>query len=126
MGQPDFQCAGDDHRMLGKDQIWSVASFDAGWYSDMLGCDMAFHAIAAADEEGYSIGDHFAETNAFLSRCRSEGRRGLGHCVMGINRAPTAVIAFLCDVLGMGLRDAVELASSRRGYILSNGSFIDQ
>jgi protein-tyrosine phosphatase len=92
----------------------------------MLNRDVAFLGIAANDEPGYAMDDHFGETMEFLDQCRVEGRRVLVHCVAGINRSSTALIAFLCASLQMDLEDAVELTSRQRGSILSNSSFLEQ
>mmetsp|Transcript_15189 Transcript_15189/g.44931 ORF Transcript_15189/g.44931 Transcript_15189/m.44931 type:complete len:262 (-) Transcript_15189:54-839(-) len=111
---------------LDRDQIRAVAFFDAEWYTSMLGSDIAFLGFSAADEAGYNIDRHFAEAGAFLRACRQEGRKVLVHCVMGINRSCAALASFLCSDLGMKLEDAIDLISKRRGYILSNISFLKQ
>merc|ERR1712150_286737 len=80
----------------------------------------------ARDEAGYPMGEHFTEITEFLNNCRSECRKVLIHCIMGINRSSTALVAFLCGGLSMSLEDAVSLTSQRRGHILSNDSFLDQ
>lgn len=124
----DFTCSAsvDGCPRLDRDQIKAIASFDSDWYSLMLNSDVAYLGIAANDEPGYAMDDHFGETMEFLEQCRGEGRRVLVHCVAGINRSSTALIAFLCASLGMQLEEAVELTSKRRGYILSNSSFLEQ
>jgi hypothetical protein len=124
----EFKCSTsvDGCPRLDRDQIKAVASFDSDWYSLMLNSDVSYLGIAANDEAGYAMDDHFVETMEFLEKCRGEGRRVLVHCVMGINRSSTALIAFLCASLQMPLEDAVELTSRRRGYILSNSSFLEQ
>jgi protein-tyrosine phosphatase len=108
------------------DVLRGLVEFDQLWYSDFLDCDMAYHGIAANDEDGYRMDDHFEEAIAFLSECRREGRKVLVHCIMGINRSSVALVAFLCHGLGMALYDAIGIASKQRGLILSNNSFIDQ
>jgi len=108
------------------DVLRGLVEFDQLWYSDFLECDMAYHGLAALDEDGYRMTDHFEEACQFLELCRQEGRKVLVHCIMGINRSSAALVAFLCAGLGMQLGDAIALASKRRGWILSNNSFIDQ
>eukprot|EP00401_Gymnodinium_catenatum_P078949 CAMPEP_0117493566 /NCGR_PEP_ID=MMETSP0784-20121206/19163_1 /TAXON_ID=39447 /ORGANISM="" /LENGTH=320 /DNA_ID=CAMNT_0005288421 /DNA_START=111 /DNA_END=1073 /DNA_ORIENTATION=- len=116
----------DGCRSLSRDQVRALAAFDGGWYSIMLGCDIAFLGIAADDEPDYEMTKHFSEATEFLLQCRKEGRKVLVHCVMGINRSATAAVAFLCGGLGMSLEEAVNLASQHRGHILSNESFLRQ
>merc|ERR1740121_573566 len=84
------------HRPMCRDQVWAVTTFDAEWYSQVLDCEVVYHTMAAADEEGYAISAHFAEVTPFIQECRQHGRKVLVHCVMGINRAPTMVVAYLC------------------------------
>jgi len=108
------------------DVLRGLVEFDQSWYSDFLDCDMAYYGIAAADEDGYRMDNHFEEACQFIEMCRLERRKVLVHCIMGINRSSLALVAFLCSGLGMPLSDAIGLASRQRGWILSNNSFIDQ
>jgi protein-tyrosine phosphatase len=114
------------NRALDREQVCSLALFDGEWYSSMLGYDVSYLGLAADDEPGYDMRKHFEESVGFLAECRKEGRKVLIHCIMGINRSSTALVAFLCEGMGMNLREAIQLASERRGYILSNASFLDQ
>jgi len=101
-------------------------NFDDAWYSQALGYDVEYLGIGADDIEEYAICEHFADTADFLLRCRVENRKVFVHCIMGVNRSVACAIAFLCSGLGMKLRDAVDLASTRRGHVLSNKSFLRQ
>jgi len=107
-----------------REQIRAVAQFDSEWYSDMLGQHIAYLGFAAEDRDGYAIDAHFEEIFEFLRRCQAEQRKVLVHCVMGINRSTTALVAYLCQELGMDLTDAVEAAARRHGHVLSNASFL--
>mmetsp|Transcript_78674 Transcript_78674/g.138755 ORF Transcript_78674/g.138755 Transcript_78674/m.138755 type:complete len:281 (-) Transcript_78674:64-906(-) len=111
---------------LHRDQVWSLASFDADWYSDVLELDVAYEALAAKDEVGYNMQQHYPEVTEFLKQCRRDGKKVLVHCVMGINRSVSATVAFLAGSMGMSLKAAVRLAAERRGCVLSNASFLDQ
>jgi len=111
---------------MDRDQIWALASFDAEWYSLMVKEDVAFLGIAANDVPGYAMDAHIPEILAFLTQCREEGRRVLVHCIAGINRSSMALVSFLCANLDMKVEDAVDLTSKRRGFILSNVSFLEQ
>jgi len=113
-------------RCLDREQVCSVACFDANWYSDVLDYDVSYHSISADDADEYDMRPHLADSVAFLRQCREERRKVMIHCIMGINRSSTVLIAFLCEGLGMSLDKAVSLASESRGYILSNASFLEQ
>mmetsp|Transcript_5484 Transcript_5484/g.9809 ORF Transcript_5484/g.9809 Transcript_5484/m.9809 type:complete len:268 (-) Transcript_5484:120-923(-) len=111
---------------LRRDQIWSLASFDADWYSDVLELEVVYEGLPARDEAGYDMHGHRREILDFLSGCRRDGRKVLVHCIMGINRSVWATVAFLTGAMGMSLKDAVSLAAEKRGCVLSNASFLDQ
>jgi hypothetical protein len=113
-------------KQMDRDQIKGLASFDEDWYSMMLGQGVAYLGIAADDKPGYAMDAHFSESQDFLAQCRQEGRRVLVHCVMGINRSSTALVAFLCTDRQISLQDAIDLTSKGRGFILSNESFLQQ
>jgi len=120
-------CLGADGTVsLDWDQVRAVALFDAEWYSSMLGFDTAFFGFSANDEDGYSMDEHFAEASEFLRQCRSERRKVIVHCIMGINRSSAALAAFMCSEMGLGLVPTVELISKHRGHVLSNRSFLKQ
>lgn len=124
--EPSAGFAEEGRKNLDPDQVRSLAEFDSEWYTDMLGTDVAYCAISAEDKDGYAIDLHFDEMFAFLRKCQAERRKVLVHCVMGINRSATALVAYLCQGLGMRLEEAVDLASKRRGHILSNFSFLQR
>merc|ERR1719440_406186 len=118
--------AAASRRNLPLDVLRSLVEFNGFWYSEMCDCDMAYLGLAAADEDGYRMDNHFEEVQEFLDECRQEGRKVLVHCIMGINRSSVALVSFLCRGVGMELSEAVALASKQRGFILSNNSFLDQ
>lgn len=111
---------------LAKDQVWELACFDAEWYSTCLSSEVCYLSLAARDEAGFSLDRMFPEVIDFLGDCRSKGRKVLVHCLMGVNRAPAAVVAFLCQDFRMSLKAAIEQTARRRGYMLSNTDFLDQ
>lgn len=113
---------------LGMDteQVRNLVEFDRSWYESMLKYDFRFQGFSAADREGYSIQQHFSESSEFLKQCRRENRKVLVHCMMGINRSAAAMVAFMCEDMGLDLITAVDMVSQRRGYILTNRSFVEQ
>lgn len=111
---------------MDRDQVRSLVEFDGDWYSDMLGYETAYCGFAADDKPGYAIDQHFEDVVAFLRQCKVEGRKVLIHCVMGINRSAASLVSCLCEELGMGLEEAVDCVSKRRGHILSNTTFIQR
>jgi len=122
----DIGDALDGLKRTDRDQVRAIAAFDGGWYSGMLDCDVEYHGIAADDEFGYAMDMHYEEAIGFLKQCREEKRKVLVHCIMGVNRSTASLVAFLCGGMEMKFSDAVELVSERRGYVLSNRSFLGQ
>eukprot|EP00439_Symbiodinium_sp_Y106_P001414 s7997_g1.t1 len=47
---------------LRRDQIWSLASFDADWYSDVLELEVLYEGLPAKDEVGYDMRGHCQES----------------------------------------------------------------
>jgi len=109
-------------------EVRSLATFDDTWYSHALGYDVEYMGVGAEDIDGYAIQDHFADTVDFLVRCRDGRRKVFVHCMMGVNRSVACAVAFLCSNLGVGMSlwDAIDLVSKRRGFVLSNISFLQQ
>ncbi|CAJ1460686.1 unnamed protein product, partial [Effrenium voratum] len=62
---------------LRRDQIWSLASFDADWYSDVLELDVLYEALPARDEAGYDMQGHRQKATS-AARPVSEPRRSPG------------------------------------------------
>lgn len=118
--------AATQRRALPADVVRGLVEFDTFWYSMMCDTDVAYLGFDGEDKENYRMDTHFEEVQMFLEECRQEHRKVLIHCIMGINRSAAALVSFLCSGLGMEVGEAVSLTSKRRGYILSNTSFLDQ
>merc|ERR1711972_1066765 len=88
---------------LNGDEVRSLVEWSGDWYTDMLGYEVNYLALDAKDEDGYPLDQHFDEIISFLEQCRKERRKVLVHCVMGINRSASAVVAFLCGSMGVDL-----------------------
>mmetsp|Transcript_44644 Transcript_44644/g.96747 ORF Transcript_44644/g.96747 Transcript_44644/m.96747 type:complete len:209 (+) Transcript_44644:1-627(+) len=83
--------------------------------------------ISAEDEEEYPLLDaHFEACCSFLDECASQGRRVLVHCMAGVNRSASIVVAYLMRRRGMHLLSAVRHAFTARPIILSNAGFVEQ
>lgn len=57
--------------------------------------EVAHLHVRIRDERGASIGEHFAETFAFIERALEQGGAVLVHCVMGRSRSACLVAAYL-------------------------------
>mmetsp|Transcript_28858 Transcript_28858/g.45667 ORF Transcript_28858/g.45667 Transcript_28858/m.45667 type:complete len:274 (+) Transcript_28858:36-857(+) len=80
--------------------------------------------ICAEDVDGFDIVTGFLdECFEFLDACRRNKGRILVHCMMGMNRSVTIIIAYLMYAYNMTLWKAVAFVAERRGWILQNESF---
>ena len=80
--------------------------------------------IPADDEDHCDIINlYLDECIEFIHECKQKNGRILVHCMMGMNRSATMVIAYLMFAEGMMLMNAVKWVVIRRGWILSNKQF---
>ena len=47
---------------------------------------------------GYNLSQHFEDTWTFLEEARGQGAKVLVHCVAGVSRSATVVIAYLMQL----------------------------
>jgi predicted protein tyrosine phosphatase len=71
---------------------------------------------------------HFDASNAFIHEALAGKQRGkvLCHCLAGISRSPTVVIAYLIGKMGMSLPQAFDIVRERRPIADPNPAFVRQ
>lgn len=90
--------------------------YPLGWNYRGLQCD---------DNPNYDIlSKDFEEFTEFMEKCVGEKKGVLVHCVAGINRSATLLIAYLVERRGMSLIDAISLCFQKRPIILTNEAFV--
>lgn len=80
--------------------------------------------IFADDSERYNIRYDFDQAFDFIDEARAQGGKVLVHCMMGISRSATIVIAYLMSRYNMSLNDAYKLTKSRRSETNPNRYFM--
>ena len=86
-----------------------------------------YKGINIEDSYGYDILDnHLDEFLEFMDECIGAKQKVLVHCVAGINRSATLLIAYLVLRNKMDLVDAIRFCFNKRPIILTNVSFVKQ
>jgi protein-tyrosine phosphatase len=87
--------------------------------------DWNYIGFECEDSHNYDIlGKHLSEFCEFMDMCLREKKGVLVHCVAGINRSATLLIAYLVERRGMSLIDAISLCFQKRPIILTNEAFV--
>eukprot|EP01006_Ploeotia_vitrea_P047908 TRINITY_DN67176_c10_g7_i1.p2 TRINITY_DN67176_c10_g7~~TRINITY_DN67176_c10_g7_i1.p2 ORF type:complete len:188 (-),score=37.88 TRINITY_DN67176_c10_g7_i1:806-1369(-) len=97
----------------------TVALFESGMVKH-------YKSLEAQDDEDYDLlANHYDEAEAFLDAMlvEAEGERVAIHCVAGINRSATLLVAYLMKNRQLDLWEAVERVTSQRHVILLNTGF---
>eukprot|EP00741_Cyanophora_paradoxa_P017872 tig00021035_g17261.t1 len=72
------------------------------------------------------IARYFADCNRILALAKRSGEVVLVHCMQGVSRSATLVLAFLMGVEGMSLRGALKLVHAARPIACPNRNFFAQ
>jgi protein-tyrosine phosphatase len=92
-----------------------------GYYPD----GWSYLGLACDDAANYDIlGIHLDEFVAFMDECVANKKNVLVHCVAGINRSATLLIAYMVRRCGMCLKDAIAVCHAKRPIILTNETFV--
>jgi len=93
-------------------------------YKDMYDPKMKYKKLDVEDEEDHPIRKTFDAAIAFLEKNREGGGRILVHCMAGMSRSATIVIAYLMMKRSMRLLDAVIHVKKIRPTIYPNQGFM--
>lgn len=81
--------------------------------------------IPGEDHEGFDLSRFFSQAASFIKDCL--GRTNLMvHCLGGVSRSVTLVLAYFIRDCGMGFQEAFDRVKSRRKIICPNDAFIQQ
>ena len=78
------------------------------------------------DVPNNDIKKHFMITNTFIETAISANKNILIHCVCGVSRSVTIVVAYLIKKLGITPKDAIDFIKSRRSVANPNKGFLLQ
>ncbi|XP_004847859.1 dual specificity protein phosphatase 22 isoform X2 [Heterocephalus glaber] len=79
--------------------------------------------IPAADSPSQNLTRHFKESIEFIHECRLRGEGCLVHCLAGVSRSVTLVIAYIMTVTDFGWEDALHTVRAGRSCANPNLGF---
>ncbi|XP_015450309.1 dual specificity protein phosphatase 22 isoform X4 [Pteropus alecto] len=79
--------------------------------------------IPAADSPSQNLSRHFKESIKFIHECRLSGEGCLVHCLAGVSRSVTLVIAYIMTVTDFGWEDALHTVRAGRSCANPNLGF---
>ncbi|OXA50272.1 dual specificity protein phosphatase 3 [Folsomia candida] len=107
----------------GVDSIRFVDTSELFYISRNYKCK--FLGIPAMDVPTYQLNRYFNETSAFIDDAVQSGGKCLIHCIQGISRSATLVIAYLMMKKELTVYDALSLVRNKR-KIWPNDGFLVQ
>ncbi|KAL4492589.1 hypothetical protein ABPG72_007702 [Tetrahymena utriculariae] len=82
--------------------------------------------IKAEDDNTENISKYFDECVEFLAKNLLEGKNVLVHCIAGVSRSPSFVIAFLIKQFNWSYQRAYDYVKERRPAVQPNANFVRQ
>uniref|UniRef100_A0A8B9PWA2 Dual specificity phosphatase 22 n=1 Tax=Apteryx owenii TaxID=8824 RepID=A0A8B9PWA2_APTOW len=79
--------------------------------------------IPAADSPSQNLARHFRESIKFIHECRLTGEGCLVHCLAGVSRSVTLVIAYIMTITDFGWEDALSVVRAARSCANPNMGF---
>ncbi|XP_010571588.1 PREDICTED: dual specificity protein phosphatase 22 isoform X1 [Haliaeetus leucocephalus] len=79
--------------------------------------------IPAADSPSQNLTRHFRESIKFIHECRLTGEGCLVHCLAGVSRSVTLVVAYIMTITDFGWEDALSVVRAARSCANPNMGF---
>ncbi|XP_005041553.1 PREDICTED: dual specificity protein phosphatase 22 isoform X2 [Ficedula albicollis] len=84
---------------------------------------MKYLCIPAADSPSQNLARHFRESIKFIHECRLTGEGCLVHCLAGVSRSVTLVVAYIMTITDFGWEDALSVVRAARSCANPNMGF---
>ncbi|XP_069073602.1 dual specificity protein phosphatase 22-A-like isoform X2 [Pleurodeles waltl] len=91
-----------------------------------LTLEMTYLCIAASDSSSQNLIQHFKKCVKFIHDCRLRGGGCLVHCLAGVSRSTTILVAYLMTVTNLGWEDCLSAVRAVRPYVGPNLGFQQQ
>uniref|UniRef100_A0A8C3NVI8 Dual specificity protein phosphatase 22-A n=1 Tax=Cyanoderma ruficeps TaxID=181631 RepID=A0A8C3NVI8_9PASS len=88
--------------------------------------DMTYLCISASDSSSQNLLRHFKECIQFIHECRLGGGGCLVHCLAGVSRSTTVLVAYLMTVTELGWESCLAATRAVRSYASPNPGFQQQ
>ncbi|XP_072295465.1 dual specificity protein phosphatase 22-B-like [Eucyclogobius newberryi] len=88
--------------------------------------DVTYLCIAASDHSKQNLTQYFRETIVFIHESRMKGESCLVHCVAGVSRSVTLVVAYIMTVTGRGWVESLAAVRAARPCAGPNLGFLRQ
>ncbi|XP_074406884.1 dual specificity protein phosphatase 22-A-like isoform X2 [Zonotrichia albicollis] len=88
--------------------------------------DMTYLCIPASDSSSQNLLQHFKESIQFIHECRLAGGGCLVHCLAGVSRSSTLLVAYLMTVTELGWQSCLAATRAVRSYASPNPGFQQQ
>lgn len=88
-----------------------------------------YKQIPADDYDSFDLQSYFTEMTDFIHQCllnQVEPSKIVVHCLMGVSRSATTVMAYLIRFQGLTSEEAFDLVKEKRMVVSPNDGFLDQ
>ncbi|XP_067396299.1 dual specificity protein phosphatase 22-A-like isoform X2 [Emydura macquarii macquarii] len=88
--------------------------------------DMTYLCISASDSYSQNLIQHFKDSIKFIHECRLRGGGCLIHCLAGVSRSTTILVAYLMTVTDLSWEECLAATKVVRSYVSPNFGFQQQ
>ncbi|XP_057203521.1 dual specificity protein phosphatase 22-A [Triplophysa rosa] len=88
--------------------------------------DKTYLCIHAADASSQNLSQHFKDCIRFIHECRLNGGACLVHCLAGVSRSTTMVVAYLMTVTSYSWEECLSAVKAVRSFVGPNYGFQQQ
>ncbi|XP_009989197.1 PREDICTED: dual specificity protein phosphatase 22 [Tauraco erythrolophus] len=110
-----------DVEQLSKNNITHILSIHDSARPMLEG--VKYLCIPAADSPSQNLARHFRESIKFIHECRLTGEGCLVHCLAGVSRSVTLVVAYIMTITDFGWEDALSVVRAARSCANPNMGF---
>ncbi|XP_066862969.1 dual specificity protein phosphatase 22 isoform X4 [Kogia breviceps] len=110
-----------DAEQLSKNKVTHILSVHDSARPTLEG--VKYLCIPAADSPSQNLTRHFKESIQFIHECRLRGEGCLVHCLAGVSRSVTLVVAYIMTVTDLGWEDALRTVRAGRSCANPNLGF---